>query len=91
MFLTCIFPTSGKTEAEVPITFPVHSTKTFAVCIHSPLFGPVEGKTITESIEINKVLGAEWFTFYIYTSNQLALQVGKSYHLWKMMAFNIVK
>jgi hypothetical protein len=65
----------GKTEAEIPITRPVYSTKTFGVCIHSPLFGPVKAQTIIQNIEINKVLGAEWFTFYVYTSDQASLQV----------------
>ncbi|CAB4006087.1 Hypothetical predicted protein, partial [Paramuricea clavata] len=67
-------PTTGKTEAEIPITRPVYSTKTFGVCIHSPLFGPVKAQTIIQNIEINKVLGAEWFTIYVYTSNQASLQ-----------------
>ena len=72
-------PMTGKTQAKIPITIPVYSTKTFAVCIHSPLFGPVKAKAVIESIEINKVLGAEWFTFYTYTVDQSVLQVLRSY------------
>ena len=55
----------------VSIIRPVFSTKTFGVCIHSPLFGHVKPRTIIENIEINKVLGAEWFTFYIYSANKI--------------------
>ncbi|XP_028400972.1 uncharacterized protein LOC114524057 isoform X2 [Dendronephthya gigantea] len=71
---------AGKTETTViPITRPVYSTKTFGVCIDSPLFGNVDARAIIENIEINKVLGAEWFTFYIYNSDQAALQVLQRY------------
>lgn len=75
----CISLTPGKIEAEIPITFPVYSTKTFSVCIDSPLFGPVKPHTIIESIEINKILGAEFFTFYIYVAGQTTLQVLQEY------------
>ena len=64
IFLT--FSTAGKTEAQIPITIPLFSTKTFGVCIDTPIFGPVKAKDIIETIEVNKVLGAEWFTFYMY-------------------------
>ena len=57
------------------VRHPVFSTKTFGVCIDSPLFGDLRAKTIIQNIEINKVLGAEWFTFYIYKADQTLLQV----------------
>jgi hypothetical protein len=70
-----IFPISGKTETEIEIRLPAHSAKKFGVCIDSPLFGNLKTKAIIENIEINKVLGAEWFTFYIYKADQTVIEV----------------
>ena len=67
------------TEAEIMIRLPVTSTKTFGVCLDSPLFGLVEAVTVIEYIEINKVLGAEWFTFYIYKAHQTVIKVLQQY------------
>ena len=68
-------PLAGITEAEIKIRLPVPSTKTFGVCLDSPIFGPVKAETVIEYIEINKVLGAEWFTFYIFKADQNVIKV----------------
>ena len=68
------------TEAEIKIRLPaVSSTKTFGVCLNSPIFGPVKAVTVIEYIEINKVLGAEWFTFYIFKADQTVIKVLQEY------------
>ena len=71
--------TTGTIQTEIAITFPVKTRKLFGVCIDSPLFGPITARTIIENIEINKALGAEWFTFYIYSINQTSMQVLRDY------------
>ena len=91
MAADCFFRTLGKTETTViSITRPVYSTKTFGVCIDSPLFGHVKAQTIVENIEINKVLGAEWFTFYIYNSDHATLQVFYSIKLALMICLTLI-
>ena len=72
-------PSAGITEAEIKLTLPVSPTKTFGVCLHSPLFGEVKAETVIEYIEINKVLGAEWFTFYVYKTEQTVIKVLQEY------------
>ena len=67
--------TTGTIQKEIAITFPVKTRKLFGVCIDSPLFGSIKARTIIENIEINKALGAEWFTIYIYTINRTSMQV----------------
>ena len=67
--------TTGTIQTEIAITFPVKTRKLFGVCIDSPLFGAIKARTIIENIEINKALGSEWFTFYIYTIEHTSMQV----------------
>ena len=66
-------------EAEIPIKFPIYSTKIFGVCTDSQLFGSVKSKSVLESIEVNRILGAEWFTIYVYNVGKDILRLLQVY------------
>ena len=66
-------------EAEIPIKFPIYSTKIFGVCTDSQLFGSVKSKSVLESIEVNRILGAEWFTIYVYNVGKDMLRLLQEY------------
>ena len=53
--------------------------KGFGVCIESPLFNMKDVQLIIQTIEMNRILGAEWFTFYIHSASQDVIQVLEDY------------
>ena len=54
-------------------------TKGFGVCIESPLFNMNDVQFIIQTIEMNRILGAEWFTFYVHSASQDVIQVLQDY------------
>lgn len=57
--------------------FPV---KEFGVCVHSPLFGVDDYQFVAGFIELHRILGAEWFSFYIYSASARVLKLLRRYH-----------
>lgn len=64
----------------VPVVDP-HSPNLyeFGVCVQTPLFGHAYKQIIVDSIEMNRLLGAQWFTVYVHDAHQVALEILKSY------------
>ena len=56
-----------------------NSSKKFGVCIHSPLFHVHDAQFIIQTIEMNRILGAQWFTFYIHNAGQDVRRVLEEY------------
>jgi len=54
-------------------------TKRFGVCIESPLFNMTDVQFIIQTIEMNRILGAEWFTFYVHSASQDVMRVLQDY------------
>ena len=54
-------------------------TKGFGVCIESPLFNMNDVQFIIQTIEMNRILGAEWFTFYVHSASQAVMRVLQDY------------
>ena len=66
----------------VPVTQvqnTTNSTRGFGVCIQSPLFNMNDVQFIIQTIEMNRILGAEWFTFYIHSASQAVMRVLQDY------------
>ena len=55
--------------------------KEFGVCVHSPLFNMNNHQFLAEYIEMSRILGAEWFTLYIYSASTLARKLLKNYEI----------
>ena len=53
--------------------------KGFGVCIESPLFNMADVQFIIQTIEMNRILGAEWFTFYVHSASQDVMRVLQDY------------
>jgi hypothetical protein len=47
----------------------------FGVCYETPLYGSKYDQGIMDSIEMNKILGATWFTIYVYEAHDKALEI----------------
>ena len=58
---------------------PAAPTHKFGVCYGSPLYGFKYDQDIMDSIEMNKLLGATWFTIYVYEANDKAMKILKYY------------
>ena len=54
-------------------------TKGFGVCIESPLFNMNDVQFIIQTIEMNRILGAEWFTFYVHSASPAVMRVLQDY------------
>ena len=66
----------------VPVTQvqnTTNSTQGFGVCIQSPLFNMNNVQFIIQTIEMNRILGAERFTFYIHSASQDVMRVLQDY------------
>ncbi|XP_046864074.1 uncharacterized protein LOC124457999 [Xenia sp. Carnegie-2017] len=58
----------------VPVVDQSSSIKhQFAVCYETPLYGGKYDQGIMDSIELNKALGATWFTIYVYEAHSIAI------------------
>lgn len=54
----------------LPVSYPSERTKQFTVCI-APLHGPYDNiNELVSMIALNRVLGADFFSFYIYDSTK---------------------
>lgn len=51
----------------------------FGVCYETPLYGNKYDQEIMDSIEMNKQLGATWFTIYVYEAHEKALEILRHY------------
>ena len=51
----------------------------FGVCYETPLYGYKYDQEIMDSIEMNRILGATWFTLYIFEAHDKALEILKYY------------
>ncbi|XP_046859891.1 uncharacterized protein LOC124453170 isoform X2 [Xenia sp. Carnegie-2017] len=47
----------------------------FGVCYETPLYGNKYDQGIMDSIEMNKLLGATWFTIYVYEAHDKAVEI----------------
>ena len=75
--ISCLQP-----SPPIPVTLIQNtrsSIKGFGVCIQSPLFQMSSVEFIVQSIELNRILGAEWFTFYIHDASQAVMRVLEDY------------
>ena len=72
---TCQQPSTWITVAP-GLTEP---TKKFGVCIESPLFNVTDPQYIIHTFEMNRILGAEWFTVYIMSASAEVKKVLKDY------------
>lgn len=64
----------------VPVVDPKSTVlHDFGVCIETPLFGNGYEQIIIDSIEMNRLLGAEWFTVYVHDAHQDALDILQAY------------
>ena len=66
----------------VPVTQvqnTTNSTRRFGVCIQSPLFSMNDVQLVIQTIEMNRILGAERFTFYIHSASQDIMRVLQDY------------
>ena len=74
---SCLDPSS-----QIPV-IQVHnetnSSKEFGVCIESPLFHMNDVQFIIQVIEMNRILGAEWFTFYVNDASKDVRSVLEDY------------
>ena len=68
--------TSYVPVADVRFPEKVHK---FGVCYESPLYGYKYDQEVMDSIEMNKVLGATWFTIYVYEAHAKALEILRYY------------
>ena len=68
---------------------PAAPTQKFGVCYGSPLYGFKYDQDIIDSIEMNKLLGATWFTIYVYEANDKAMKILK-YYSQKLKILNAV-
>lgn len=57
--------------------FPVEHK--FGVCYETPLYGNKYDQEIMDSIEMNRILGATWFTLYVFEAHDKALEILKYY------------
>ena len=62
--------------ADVRFSKKVHK---FGVCYETPLYGYKYDQEIMDSIEMNKQLGATWFTIYVYEAHEKALEILRYY------------
>ena len=66
----------------VPVT-QVQTTsnpaKGFGVCIETPLYNMKDVQFIMQTIEMNRILGAEWFTFYVHSASPAVMRVLRDY------------
>ena len=53
--------------------------KDFGVCVHSPLFNMEKHELVAEYVEMNRILGAKWFTFYIHSISRMVRKLLESY------------
>lgn len=51
----------------------------FGVCYETPLYGNKYDQEIMHSIEMNRLLGATWFTIYVFEAHDKALEILKYY------------
>ena len=51
----------------------------FGVCYETPLYGNKYDQEIMDSIEMNRLLGATWFTIYVFEAHDKALEILKYY------------
>ena len=82
-FVSFSFNTSCQQPSPpIPVT-QVQTTsnvmKEFGVCIESPLFNMTDVHFIIQTIEMNRILGAEWFIFYVHSASQDVIQVLQDY------------
>ena len=66
----------------IPVTQAQNTSnamKRFGVCIESPLFNMNDVQFIIQTIEMNRILGAEWFTFYVHSASQDVMRVLQDY------------
>ena len=68
--------TSYVPVADVRLSKKVHK---FGVCYETPLYGYKYDQEIMDSIEMNKQLGATWFTIYVYEAHEKALEILRYY------------
>ena len=68
--------TSYVPVADVRFPEKVHQ---FGVCFETPLYGNKYDQEIMDSIEMNKELGATWFTIYVYEAHAKALEILRYY------------
>ena len=68
--------TSYAPVADVRFSEKVHK---FGVCYETPLYGYKYDQEIMDSIEMNKLLGATWFTIYVYEAHKKALEILRYY------------
>lgn len=104
-FFTCILPKDFKPTSivlsrkfcQVPksmlhIVYPSERTRQFTVCV-APLHGPYDDiNELVNMIAVNRVLGADFFSFYIYNITQRisdALEVVKSQGLVEIINWNM--
>ena len=66
-FITVFYP-------YIPV--PKHK---FGVCYGSPVHSYRYDQEIMDSIEMNRILGATWFTIYIYEAHEKAMQILRYY------------
>ena len=75
--ISCLEP-----SPPIPVTQThnkINSTKGIGVCIQSPLFQMNDTQLIIQVIEMNRILGAEWFTFYIHDASEDVIRVLEEY------------
>ena len=51
----------------------------FGVCYETPLYGNKYDQEIMDSIEMNRLLGATWFTIYVFEAHDKALEIMRYY------------
>ena len=73
----CLQPSPPVPVTQVQNT--TNSTRGFGVCIQSPLFNMNDVQLVIQTIEMNRILGAEWFTFYIHSASQDIMRVLQDY------------
>ena len=63
----------------IPVIQIHTSSKKFGVCIHSPLYHVHDAQFIIQTIEMNRILGAQWSVFYIHDVGQDVRRVLEEY------------
>ena len=72
---TCQQPSSW-----IPVTpGPTGPTKKFGVCIDSPLFDVNDPQYVIHIFEMNRILGAQWFTVYVRSVGAEVKKILKNY------------
>ena len=74
---SCLQPSHPVPVTQVQDT--INSIRRFGVCIQSPLFNMNDVQFIVQTIEMNRILGAERFTFYIHNASQDIMRVLQDY------------